>query len=242
MMQIELVYDSNCPNAEGARGNLRLALGQTGMKTGWDEWERNDPDLPDRFMNYGSPTILINGKDIIESLSESDGDSCRLYKDSKGMMRGAPPVEVIVKALAESKSIGSFSSKYSGLVAGSGAIGAAFLPKLICPLCWPIYAGLLSSMGLGFLLHGASLLILSVTLLGLALFVFALRGKKRGNFLPFWIAVAGVSLVLTGKFFWINNFSIYTGSAFLMLAAIFDIRPLNKVQSCQDCNKINDRR
>ena len=133
-------------------------------------------------------------------------------------------------------------TKLTGFFAGLGAVSAAFLPKFICPVCWPIYAGLLSSMGLGFLLHGASLIILSVILLGLALFVFALRGKKRRNFLPFWIALVGVLLVLTGKFFWINNFSIYAGSAFLMLAVIVDIRPLNKVQCCRDCNKINDRR
>lgn len=133
-------------------------------------------------------------------------------------------------------------TKLTGFFAGLGAVGAAFLPKFICPACWPVYAGLLSSMGLGFLLHGASLLILSVTLLGLALLTFALRGRKRGNFLPFWIALAGVSLVLAGKFLWINNFSIYAGSAFLMLAVIADMRPLNKVQCCRDCNQKNDRR
>ena len=31
-------------------------------------------------------------------------------------------------------------------------IGLAFLPKIACPACWPAYAGLLSSLGLGFLL------------------------------------------------------------------------------------------
>ena len=133
-------------------------------------------------------------------------------------------------------------TKFTGLFAGLGAVGATFLPKLICPICWPAYAGFLSAIGLGFLLHGMSLMILSVTLLGLALLVFALRGKKRRSLLPFWIAFVGVLLVLTGKFLWINNFSIYAGSAFLMLAVIVDIKPLNKVQTCQECNEINERR
>jgi mercuric ion transport protein len=30
-------------------------------------------------------------------------------------------------------------------------IGVSLMPKLICPLCWPAYAGLLSAVGLGFL-------------------------------------------------------------------------------------------
>lgn len=37
-------------------------------------------------------------------------------------------------------------------------IGVALLPKLICPLCWPLYAGIVSSVGLGFLIGTAYLL------------------------------------------------------------------------------------
>ncbi len=31
-------------------------------------------------------------------------------------------------------------------------VGASLLPKLTCPLCWPAYAGLLTTLGLGFLM------------------------------------------------------------------------------------------
>ncbi len=34
-----------------------------------------------------------------------------------------------------------------GLLALPG-VGVSILPKLACPLCWPAYAGLLSSIGL----------------------------------------------------------------------------------------------
>jgi len=34
-------------------------------------------------------------------------------------------------------------------------IGAALLPNATCPACWPVYAGILSSLGLGFLMTGA---------------------------------------------------------------------------------------
>lgn len=31
-------------------------------------------------------------------------------------------------------------------------VGVTLLPKLTCPLCWPAYAGLLTTLGLGFLM------------------------------------------------------------------------------------------
>jgi hypothetical protein len=31
-------------------------------------------------------------------------------------------------------------------------IGVSLLPKLICPMCWPAYAGIVSALGLGFLI------------------------------------------------------------------------------------------
>ena len=44
-------------------------------------------------------------------------------------------------------------------------IGIALMPKLICPLCWPAYAGLLSAAGLGFLINSTNLLIVTASFL-----------------------------------------------------------------------------
>jgi hypothetical protein len=44
---------------------------------------------------------------------------------------------------------------------------ASTLPVLGCPLCWPAYAALLSSLGLGFLVYERYLLPLTISLLGL---------------------------------------------------------------------------
>ena len=38
-------------------------------------------------------------------------------------------------------------------------IVVALLPKLFCPLCWPLYAGVVSSIGLGFLAGSIVILI-----------------------------------------------------------------------------------
>lgn len=43
-------------------------------------------------------------------------------------------------------------------------IGVSLLPKLICPLCWPAYAGLLSALGLSFLINARNLVSITVRL------------------------------------------------------------------------------
>jgi len=239
-MKIELVYDSNCPNVERVRENLRLAIKQTGIKASWQEWERRDPDIPGHLLNYGSPTILVNEKDFITNIPAPQSDSCRLYPDMNGQLHGVPPVDAIVKAITTKRS-GMTRSRFGGFVAGLAAVGVAFLPKIACPICWPAYAGLLSAVGLGFLIQGNNLLIVSTVFLGLALTVFAWRGKNRHNFMPFWLALVGVFLMIPGKFLWNNMLMFYAGTVFLTVAIILDIWPLNKLTTCQDCNEKNSR-
>ncbi|MFI5323348.1 MAG: hypothetical protein ACHQ6U_07415 [Thermodesulfobacteriota bacterium] len=235
-MKIELVYDSGCPNVERARENLRLALEQAGMETGWQEWERGAPDMPSHLRHYGSPTILVNGKDIIANMPDSQSESCRLYLDMNGQLQGVPPVEAIVKAITARRS-GTTRSRFGGFVAGVAAVSVALLPKIACPICWPAYAGLLSAVGLGFLIRGTNLLIVSTIFLGLALTVFALRGRNRKNFMPFWLALIGVSLIIPGKFLLNRMIVFYAGTAFLTVAIMLDIWPLNKLASCKVCNE-----
>lgn len=239
-MKIELVYDSDCPNAEQARINLEQALKQSGIKTEWKEWNRQNENIPSYLKRYGSPTILINGKDIVENMPDSQSDSCRVYADKDGYLQGVPSVEAIKDAINNQQSR-LIRSRFGGILAAVPAIGIAFLPKIVCPLCWPAYAGILSAIGLGFLLTGTNLLIISTVFLGMSLIVFGLRGKARGNFIPFGIAFAGIFMLLAGKFFFDNLSLFYTGTFFLTGAVFADIWPFYKSQNCNDCNKQYER-
>lgn len=233
-MKIDLIYDSNCPNVKQARINLEHALNQSGIESAWKEWNRQDENTPSYMKRYGSPTILINGKDIVEKMPDSHNDSCRVYTDKDGYLQGAPSVEAIKKVINNYKS-GLARYRFGGILAAVPAIGVAFLPKIVCPLCWPAYAGILSATGLGFLLSGTNLLIVSSLFLGIALLIFGLRGKSRGNFVPFGIALAGVFMLLTGKFFFDNSPLFYTGTLLLTLAVIVDLYPLYNSQNCNKC-------
>ena len=98
MNRIELIYDKECPNVQQARQNLRSALELAGLPGTWKEWDRNAPASPAHARNFGSPTILVNGRDIA-GFSKEKGNNCRVYPSGEGGLQGVPPVERIVQVL-----------------------------------------------------------------------------------------------------------------------------------------------
>lgn len=113
-MKVELVYDHDCPNVSEARTNLLLAFGAAQIPAEWTEWEKNSPDSPDYVGGYGSPTILVNGKDV-DGVNPVDGiSSCRIYRSDSGGVQKAPSVETIASAL---QSAGGRHSAWRGFFA-----------------------------------------------------------------------------------------------------------------------------
>lgn len=115
-------------------------------------------------------------------------------------------------------------NRKQGLLALPG-IGVAMLPKLACPICWPAYAGLLSSIGLGFLISTAYLLPLTIAFLTLTLATLAYRGKDRRGFGPFWLGLFAAIGILLGKFLWESNPAIYSGIGMLVVASLWNAWP-----------------
>jgi len=99
---IELVFDSDCPHVALARSMIRAALSEVGTEIGWTEWDRADSRTPETLRRYGSPTVLVNGRDIVEEDKEStqpDGKCCRVYADEIDGFRGAPRAKLIANAI-----------------------------------------------------------------------------------------------------------------------------------------------
>ena len=72
MAEIDLVWSDGCPNAPEARKNLAEALDRVGLPHEWNEWRIGDPDVPERANGFGSPTVLVEGKDIAGTVSGGD--------------------------------------------------------------------------------------------------------------------------------------------------------------------------
>jgi mercuric ion transport protein len=118
-----------------------------------------------------------------------------------------------------------------GLLAAPG-IGVALLPKLACPLCWPLYAGIVSSLGLGFLISTMYLLPLTIGFLVLTLFVLAFRANQRRGHRPFLLGTAASATVLIGKFYLESNAVTYSGIGLLVAASVWNAVPRRVAESC----------
>ncbi|HIG54813.1 MAG TPA: hypothetical protein EYQ18_12715 [Candidatus Handelsmanbacteria bacterium] len=99
MLKVELIYDSDCPNAEAAKQQLVSALREVGMKNDFKEWDRAAPGSPAYVKHYGSPTILVNGEDVAETDSIAGDKACRVYQNQEGRLSGIPFIEMITSKL-----------------------------------------------------------------------------------------------------------------------------------------------
>ena len=104
-------------------------------------------------------------------------------------------------------------------------IGVSLLPKLTCPLCWPAYAGLLSSVGLGFLISTKYLLAVTAISLVLALGALAFRAGGRHGFGPFMLGLLVAPGILVGKFRLGSNSVTYAAVTLLVVASMWNIWP-----------------
>ncbi len=232
MPSIEFIYDLDCPNVEGARQALRSALRLSGLTEQWREWNRADTAAPGHVRQYGSPTILVNGRDI-SGVRPAAAPSCRIYTDSAGHGRGIPPVDAIRQAL---EGTGTNAGGRGSLVSALPAIGVALLPKLTCAACWPAYAALLGAMGVNFVDYTPWLLPVTATLLGLTLATLAWRAGRRRGYGPLWLGIAAAAVILVGKFAYQSDETAYAGAAVLLAAAVWNVWPRRRAEfSCPAC-------
>ena len=89
---IEMLSFEGCPHAPTARENIRAAVEQAyGEQRVWVEWDLADPSTPAHLKRYGSPTVLVAGRDVTGEEPENQALACSAL--------GAPTVEMIVAYL-----------------------------------------------------------------------------------------------------------------------------------------------
>jgi len=243
-MVVEIIYFEGCPNLPDAREHLMQAFAKSGRIQQWQEWNRDDPESPPYASHYGSPTILVDGKDVTGDPPIEDGSAaCRVYLDDSGVAQGAPAIDTIVAALvaadsgASGESGGRANIKWRNFTAALPAVGAAALPKLTCPACWPAYSGLLSATGIGFINYTPYLLPLTVMFVGLSLASLGWRARLRRGFGPFWFGVMAATVLILGKCAFDSDVAMYVGIALLMTAALWNAWPRAAIDGelCPDC-------
>ena len=104
-------------------------------------------------------------------------------------------------------------------------MGVSLLPKVACPLCWPGYTALLTSVGLGFLLSKTHLLALTAGFLLIAMVALGYRARQRRGYGPLLLGLAGSGVVLVTKFVVEFNAGIYAGVGLFVLASLWNAWP-----------------
>lgn len=225
MPKVELVYDGECPNVSETRTQLLRAFAEMKLEPDWVEWRSDASDSPAHVRGFGSPTVLVDGIDVAGAGQEA-ASCCRLYPREDGSMRGAPSVETIARAL-----LGAGSAPVNHPRGGGGwrlklatlpGIGAALLPQIACPACWPAYAGFLTSVGLGFLLDATFLLPITAALLTVTVGSLGFRARRRRGYGPFAVGLAASLVVLIGKFAFGNDPAMYAGLFILIAASVWN--------------------
>lgn len=133
------------------------------------------------------------------------------------------------------------SSSWKQSLVSLPSVGVSLLPKLACPACWSAYAGLLTSVGLGFLISVVYLLPLTIAFLLLALGAMVFRAKQRHGYGPFLMGIVAGSGVLLGKFVWESNPIIYSAVGLLVISSLWNTWPRrdtpNQEASCSCGNR-----
>lgn len=105
----------------------------------------------------------------------------------------------------------------------------------VCPACWPLLGGLMSSLGVTFLFETRYLLPLMIGCLALA--VGALSYGARRDYRPVALGIAASVLVLIGRFVVDAALVTIVGACLLVGAYVWSFwsRRQNRASSCQSC-------
>lgn len=235
MARVELIYDNECPNVPAARRALAEAFRIAGLTLRWNEWERGDPASPAYVRSYGSPTILVNGRDIVPQSKVEGSGACRVYSDAAGRLTRAPTPESILAALGlpASPSVRASSVAFrpalGRISAFAPVIGSALALKLACAACWPAFAALLGSAGVGFLVAPGQLVPFMLVFLALTLALLAYRARSRRGLAPFALGVGGAVIMMGGGFGIGSDVALFAGVALLVSASIWNAWPRKAV-------------
>ncbi len=246
MPLIELIYDGSCPNFGKAKENIYKAMEKTGIVAEIREWERGAKESPGYVRDYGSPTILLDGRDVSQSSAPEVADDGRVYPGAKANRVEIPSVDIIVTALLEAagdinkppaRSNSKPDEKTKKGLAAVAPFGIAALVPFACPACWPAYIGLMASLGIGVTGVEKYLFPLTAILMLVALSPLFIKGKATNNYGPFYLGAFAAIVTLVGMFAIIFEPLQYAGIALLVTASVWNFRIVKKESSapCPAC-------
>lgn len=98
-LRVELLVVQDCPHLEQARRDLQSILGRGIIEVPIQLIFVGSADDAEFLGFQGSPTIRINGDDVVPQPELPIALACRVYRDADGLALGSPPIESIKAAV-----------------------------------------------------------------------------------------------------------------------------------------------
>lgn len=114
-------------------------------------------------------------------------------------------------------------SRWRDGVALLPSIGLAVASKFTCSLCVAAYAGVLSSVGVGFLGTAHGLTILSLILLAVGLASLAWSWRRHRHTGPLALNGVGAVFLLLGRLTWSLPPVLYAGAGLVLAASVWNL-------------------
>jgi hypothetical protein len=98
-LYVELLAFEDCPHLERARRDLEAVLHKGIIEVPIQLIFVTGPEDAEFLHFQGSPTIRVNGDDVVPQPDLPVAMGCRIYRDAEGRMQGTPPIEAIRAAI-----------------------------------------------------------------------------------------------------------------------------------------------
>ena len=99
-LRVELLAVEDCPHLEQARRDLESVLRRGIIETPIQVIFVSSQDDAEFLGFQGSPTIRIQGEDVVPQPELPVALTCRIYRDAYGRPFGSPPIEAIAVAVS----------------------------------------------------------------------------------------------------------------------------------------------
>lgn len=96
---VELLAVEDCPHLEQARRDLESILRTGIIEVPIQLIFVGNADDAELLGFQGSPTVRINGDDVVSEPELPIALACRIYRDVDGRMLGSPPIDAIRSAI-----------------------------------------------------------------------------------------------------------------------------------------------
>lgn len=98
-MEVVVLHVEGCPNVELAESRLKLAAERLDLDVQMRREQVKSLTQAEKLGFGGSPTLLVNGVDLLPQHPGAPGLACRLYRTRRGV-EGAPSLADLEEAIS----------------------------------------------------------------------------------------------------------------------------------------------